>query len=67
MPHVPIPWDLTFALAKKEWKETEETAQVNSSLIKVLSRPRMLTVLFITHLMLWGANNKKKKLKRLYW
>ena len=44
MPHVPIPWDLTFALAKKERKETGETAQVNSSLIKVLSRPRMLTV-----------------------
>ena len=30
MPHVRIPKDLTIALAKKDMKETEETAQVKS-------------------------------------
>ena len=36
MPPVKIPWDLTIALAKKDMEETEEVAQVKSSLMKVL-------------------------------
>ena len=36
MPPVKIPWDLTIALAKKDMEETEEVAQVKSSVMKVL-------------------------------
>ena len=56
---VSISWDLTIALAKKDMKETEETAQVKSNLMNVLSRP-MLTVLVctpfmvpISHVLFW--------------
>ena len=50
MPTVQIPYDLTIALARKDTKETEEIAQVNSS---VMIEGTIATCFVLSTLWLW--------------